>query len=57
MRRETRSRVVGPDPMTVRDIANKVRTVMRADKDVIDPHFDWNERAPVLRLRNGFSSL
>jgi len=43
-------RVVGPDALVVRDIANKVRDVMRADKDVTDPHFDWNERGPVLRL-------
>jgi multidrug efflux pump subunit AcrB len=43
-------RVTGPDTLTVRDIAGKVREVMRTDMDVVDPHFDWNERAPVLRL-------
>ena len=43
-------RVTGPEPQQVRDIAYRVRSVMRADSDVIDPHLDWNERMPSLRL-------
>lgn len=43
-------RVVGPDPMQVRAIANEVRAVMKTDKDAIDPHLDWNEMTPSVRL-------
>ena len=43
-------RVIGPDAKKVRDIAYRVRDVMRADDKVIDPHLDWNEQAPFLRL-------
>ena len=43
-------RVIGPDAKKVRDIAYRVREVMRADDKVIDPHLDWNEQAPYLKL-------
>ncbi|MGL4263152.1 MAG: efflux RND transporter permease subunit, partial [Afipia sp.] len=43
-------RVVGPDTTTVRDIAYKVREVMRANDKVVDPHLDWNEQTPYLKL-------
>src|ERR1700757_2377352 len=43
-------RVIGPDTNKVRDIAYQVRDVMRADDKVIDPHLDWNEQAPYLKL-------
>ena len=43
-------RVIGPDAKKVRDIAYQVREVMRADDKVIDPHLDWNEQAPYLKL-------
>jgi multidrug efflux pump len=43
-------RVVGPDTATVREIAYKVRDVVRANKNVIDPHLDWNEQTPYLKL-------
>ncbi|HEX2136466.1 MAG TPA: efflux RND transporter permease subunit [Microvirga sp.] len=43
-------RVVGPDPIQVRDIAYKVRDLMRANPNVIDPHLDWNELMPSVRL-------
>jgi multidrug efflux pump len=43
-------RVVGPDPMTVRDIAYQVRDVMRANKNAVDPHLEWNEMTPSVRL-------
>jgi multidrug efflux pump subunit AcrB len=44
-------RVIGPDPTTVRDIAYKVRDVMRANPNVTDAHLDWNEQTPFLRLQ------
>jgi multidrug efflux pump len=43
-------RVIGPDAKKVRDIAYQVREVMRADDKMIDPHLDWNEQAPYLKL-------
>ncbi|MBV8564965.1 MAG: efflux RND transporter permease subunit, partial [Methylobacteriaceae bacterium] len=43
-------RVIGPDPAKVRDIAYRVRDVMRENQDVIDPHLDWNEETPSVNL-------
>ena len=43
-------RVMGPDTQEVRDIAYRVREIMRADPGVRDPHLDWNERTPSVRL-------
>jgi multidrug efflux pump len=43
-------RVIGPDTKKVRDIAYQVREVMRANDQAVDPHLDWNEQAPYLKL-------
>ena len=43
-------RVIGPDANKVRDIAYKVRDVMRANPNVLDPQLDWNEQSPYLKL-------
>ncbi|MBA4036045.1 MAG: multidrug transporter AcrB, partial [Bradyrhizobium sp.] len=43
-------RVIGPDPNTVRDIAYKVRDVMKQNKNVVEPQLDWNEQSPFLKL-------
>jgi len=43
-------RVIGTDPNTVRDIAYKVRDVVRQNPNVIDPQLDWNEQSPYLKL-------
>lgn len=43
-------RVIGPDTHKVREIAYKVRDVVRTNHDVVDPHLDWNEQTPVLKL-------
>ena len=43
-------RVIGPDTNKVRDIAYRVRDVMRGDHQVVDPHLDWNEQSPYLKL-------
>jgi multidrug efflux pump subunit AcrB len=43
-------RVIGPDPNTVRDIAYKVRDVMRQNKNVTEVQLDWNEQSPYLKL-------
>ncbi|ACL59247.1 efflux RND transporter permease subunit [Methylobacterium nodulans] len=43
-------RVVGPDPMTVREIASQVRDTVRRNDKVVEPQLDWNEMTPSLRL-------
>src|ERR1700732_3741375 len=43
-------RVIGPDANTVRDIAYKVRDVVRQNDKVKDPQLDWNEQSPYLKL-------
>jgi multidrug efflux pump subunit AcrB len=43
-------RVMGQDPQRVRDIAYRVREVMRGDPAVRDPQLDWNELMPSVRL-------
>jgi multidrug efflux pump len=43
-------RVVGPDPMKVRGIADEVRAVMAENPDIIDPHLNWGEQVKSIRL-------
>ena len=44
-------RVIGPDAKKVRDIAYKVRDVMRAEPERQgSPQLDWNEQSPYLKL-------
>jgi multidrug efflux pump len=43
-------RVIGQDAQVVREIAYRVRDKMHANKDIIQPHLDWNEKTPVVRL-------
>jgi multidrug efflux pump len=43
-------RVIGPDPLKVRDIAEDVRKVMAGNKKLLDPHLDWGEQAKSIRL-------
>jgi multidrug efflux pump len=43
-------RVVGPDPMKVRAIADDVRAVMASNQKIIDPHLNWGEQAKSIRL-------
>jgi multidrug efflux pump len=43
-------RVVGTDPLRLRQIAEEVRRVMLTDPRVVDPNLQWNEREPSLRL-------
>ena len=43
-------RVVGPDPMKVRAIAEDVRKVMAGNSKIIDPHLDWSEQVKSIRL-------
>jgi multidrug efflux pump subunit AcrB len=43
-------RVVGPDPLKVRAIADDVRKVMAQNPNIIDPHLDWGEQVKSIRL-------
>ena len=43
-------RVLGPDPMKVRAIAEDVRKVMAENSKVVDPHLDWSEEVKSVRL-------
>jgi multidrug efflux pump subunit AcrB len=43
-------RVIGPDPMKVRAIAEEVRKVMAQNHKLKDPHLDWNEQVKSIRL-------
>ena len=43
-------RVIGPDARKAREVAYRVLAVMRADPRVVDPHLNWNEQAPYLKL-------
>src|SRR5262249_41240331 len=43
-------RVIGPDPMKVRAIAEDVRKVMAQNHKLKDPHLDWNEQVKSIRL-------
>ena len=43
-------RVIGPDPMKVRAIAEDVRKVMVQNRKLVDPHLDWNEQVKSIRL-------
>jgi multidrug efflux pump subunit AcrB len=43
-------RVMGPDRDSVRAVADKVRTAMRANPNTRDVQFDWNEQKKSIRL-------
>lgn len=43
-------RVIGPDPMQVRAIAEQVRQVMAANAKIVDPHLNWAEQVKSIRL-------
>jgi multidrug efflux pump len=43
-------RVVGPDPLALRKIAEQVRAVMAADPKIVDPHLNWTEQVKSIRL-------
>ncbi|MGH6799258.1 MAG: efflux RND transporter permease subunit, partial [Roseiarcus sp.] len=43
-------RVMGPDPITLRGIADQVEDVMRANPNMRQVNRDWSQRAPTLRF-------
>ncbi|MFU8821971.1 MAG: efflux RND transporter permease subunit, partial [Gammaproteobacteria bacterium] len=43
-------RIVGDDLMELRRLGYAVRDIMAAHTNVVDPHLEWDERAPVARL-------
>ncbi len=44
-------RVVGPDPLKVREIAEQVRQVMAGDPALLDPHLNWGEQVKSITLQ------
>ena len=43
-------RIIGADADEALKIAARVREAMRGDPRVVDPHLNWGERMPTLRL-------
>lgn len=43
-------RVIGPDPLKLREIAHSVREIIAANPHTLDAHLEWDERAPALHL-------
>ncbi|RNE88857.1 efflux RND transporter permease subunit [Marichromatium sp. AB31] len=43
-------RVVGPDPLQLRALADRVRALVASDPHTRGAHLDWDERVPVVRL-------
>jgi multidrug efflux pump len=43
-------RVIGLDPLKVRELAYRVRDAMGEEPGVLDPHLNWNEQTPIVRL-------
>ncbi len=43
-------RIMGSDPVVLRDLGHQLRTIMASNPNVVDPHLEWDERAPVLHL-------
>src|SRR6185437_7636395 len=43
-------RVTGPDPMQLRAIGMKIRTIMEMNPKLVEPHLDWNERVKSIAL-------
>ncbi len=43
-------RVIGKDPLVLREIANQVQQVMAKDPNTVGAHLEWDERVPVLQL-------
>ena len=43
-------RVVGADPLKVREIASQVREIMRTEPNAVDVQLEWNEQVKNVRL-------
>ena len=43
-------RVMGPEPARLKAIAAQVQAVVRADPHTLDPHSNWGERSPSVRI-------
>src|SRR5438309_2433757 len=43
-------RVIGPEPIKVRAIADQVRAIMAANSKIIEAHLDWSEQVKSIRL-------
>lgn len=50
-------RVMGDDPVQLREIATQVREVMEQNPQTIQPHLEWGERAAVIKLNLNLERL
>ncbi|UQB41524.1 efflux RND transporter permease subunit [Thiomicrospira microaerophila] len=58
-------RVMGEDPLVLRQIANQVQEIMEQHPQTLQPHLEWGQRTPVIRLdfdpqtleKHGFTPL
>jgi len=50
-------RIIGEDPMQLREIGYRLRAVMEAHPNVVDPHLEWDERAPAAYLNMDIERL
>ena len=50
-------RVMGDDPVVLRDIATQVRDIMEQHPDTIQPHLEYGERTPVVQLNVDYERL
>lgn len=44
-------RVVGDDPDVLREQASRLRNLISGHPNIVEPHLDWGDRVPVVRLR------
>ena len=43
-------RILGPDPLVLRELARQVKAIVAAHPNTTGTHLDWDERVPVIRL-------
>ena len=43
-------RVMGEDPLVLRQIANQVQAIMEQHPQTLQPHLEWGQRTPIIQL-------
>jgi len=44
-------RVFGPDLVMLREVAERVRKVIANNPNTVDPHLEWGQRVPIIRIK------
>lgn len=50
-------RVMGEDPLVLRNIAQQVRDIMEAHPQTLQPHLEWSERTPIVTINLDYVRL